>query len=81
MSLSPSAGTAAPAGFDFEQLTPAAPRQPAPSLESASAQARAMLAKDQAQATSTKRDAERYASLVAKEEVVFQWQDGKLVAF
>ncbi len=39
-----------PSGFDFEQLTPAAPRGPAPSRESASNQARGMLAAAEAEA-------------------------------
>jgi flagellar biosynthesis/type III secretory pathway protein FliH len=47
MSSSPSSGRA---GFDFEQLTPSAPREPAPSLEEAAAQARALLASAEAEA-------------------------------
>jgi flagellar assembly protein FliH len=53
MSSSLSAATpaaAAPSGFDFEQLTPPAPREPAPSLESAAAQARALVAAAEAEA-------------------------------
>jgi flagellar assembly protein FliH len=38
------------AGFDFEQLTPSAPRGPAPSRESAVSQARALLAAAHAEA-------------------------------
>jgi flagellar assembly protein FliH len=37
-------------GFDFEQLTPAAPREPAPSLGTASSQARALVAAAEAEA-------------------------------
>lgn len=51
MSSSPSlAGTPAPSGFDFEQLTPPAPVEPAPSLETAAAQARAIVAAAEAEA-------------------------------
>ena len=46
MSSSPSA----PSGFDFEQLTPTAPLEPAPSLETATHQARALVAAAEAEA-------------------------------
>jgi flagellar assembly protein FliH len=41
---------AAAAAVDFEQLTPAAPREPAPSLETAAQQARALVAAAEAEA-------------------------------
>jgi flagellar assembly protein FliH len=52
-----SSSRSARAGFDFEQLTPSAPREPAPSLEAAAAQARALVASAEAEADRIREEA------------------------
>jgi flagellar assembly protein FliH len=53
----PAAGGATRSAFDFEQLTPPAPRAPAPSLEDAADRARALIAAAEAEATQIREQA------------------------
>src|SRR5918998_445618 len=61
MSSSPSAGSAAPAGFDFEQLTPPpAPKRP-PRLDEAKTQAQALVVAAEREAERIREEARRAA--------------------
>jgi len=68
MSSSPSAG------FDFGQLTPVAPPQPAPSMESAARQARALVAAAEAEANRIRSEAFAQGLAAGREEIRVELQ-------
>lgn len=61
MSSSPSAATAAKAGFDFQQLTPPPARKPVPRLDQAKTQAEALVVAAEREADRIREDARRAA--------------------